>query len=303
MVEHARNVVKEDTMQPCAETSLMKEYRNHRESTRGRRPRSRAPVRKTREENYEETEEENDDHSDVEFIRKAVSNLKKIRFVQEPLKTKKITEDEWKSAVCVQIGDVPAMVEPDTGACVNLIDEHQLKAIKKYSKENIILEKPTVELKTINSTLETIGEFETVIRNKHRGIKTRISVIKGKMDSLPLLCQNTSEKLEFVKTDKEGRLNGSNDLKIKKLIKKPEEQHPECFEGIGCIKDMKNNKEIEVHLEVDKNAIPITQRPRHVAFHLVKPLKEWLEIGVKDEIFEKVPEGEASTQTKINTLP
>ena len=114
--------------------------RNHRESKRGRRPRSRAPVRKTREENYEETEEENDDHSDVEFIRKAVSNLKKIRFVQEPLKTKKITEDEWKSAVCVQIGDVQAMVEPDTGACVNLIDEHQFKAIKKYSKENIILE-------------------------------------------------------------------------------------------------------------------------------------------------------------------
>ena len=39
----------------------------------------------------------------------------------------------------------------------------------------------------------------------------------------------------------------------------------------------------------------MAQKPRPVLYHLQKPLKDWLDQGVKEEIFEKVPDGEAIT--------
>jgi len=211
-------------------------------------------------------------------------------------KVKRISEAEWSTAVKVEIREVPAMVDPDTGAFANVMDEHQFKALKRHTKEKIMLEEPTIQLKTINSNLKTIGEFRATIRNKHKGTKTRISVIEGRMDSLPLLCQKTATELGFVKMSKEGNLNGTNELKIKEIItQKPEEEVPECFEGIGQIRDVQNDRDIEVHLDIDREVQPVAQKPRHVAYHLVEPLKKWLEFGVKENIFEKVPEGEAIT--------
>ena len=46
---------------------------------------------------------------------------------------------------------------------------------------------------------------------------------------------------------------------------------------------------------MDPEAVPVAQKPRPVPYHLQKPLKEWLEQGVKEEIFEKVADGEAIT--------
>ena len=40
------------------------------------------------------------------------------------------------------------------------------------------------------------------------------------------------------------------------------------------------------------DAIPVTQRPRPVRHHLKRPLKEWLQQGVEEDIFEQVPEDE-----------
>ena len=39
----------------------------------------------------------------------------------------------------------------------------------------------------------------------------------------------------------------------------------------------------------------MAQKPRPVPYHLQQPLKDWLYQGVKEEIFEKVPAGEAIT--------
>ena len=211
-------------------------------------------------------------------------------------KIKKISAAEWEKAVRVEIGDVPAMVDPDTGASANVMDEFQFKALARHSKENIQLEDATLELKTINSKIETIGEFRTRIKNNYRGVDTRVSVLKGRMDSLPLLCLDTAQELGFVKMDKQGKLNGTNELKIHQIGPiRPETEFPECLEGIGQIKDMKSGKEIRASLEIDKDAREITQKPRPVAYHLVEPLKKWLEIGIREGIFEAVPRGEAIT--------
>jgi len=40
---------------------------------------------------------------------------------------------------------------------------------------------------------------------------------------------------------------------------------------------------------------PVAQKPRPVPYHLQKPLKDWLDQGVKEDIFEKVPDGEPIT--------
>jgi len=42
-------------------------------------------------------------------------------------------------------------------------------------------------------------------------------------------------------------------------------------------------------------AVPVTQRPRPVAYYLQEPLKKWLGQCVEEEIFEEVPEDEAVT--------
>ncbi|KAL9972424.1 hypothetical protein ACROYT_G018723 [Oculina patagonica] len=48
-------------------------------------------------------------------------------------------------------------------------------------------------------------------------------------------------------------------------------------------------------LELEPDAEAVAQKPRPVPYHLQKPLKDWLDQGVKEEIFEKVPDGEAIT--------
>jgi len=50
-----------------------------------------------------------------------------------------------------------------------------------------------------------------------------------------------------------------------------------------------------VKLGMEPDATPVAQKPRHVAYHLQKPLKSWLEQGIKHDLFEKVPEVEAIT--------
>ena len=67
------------------------------------------------------------------------------------------------------------------------------------------------------------------------------------------------------------------------------------FEGIGRIRDIKNDKELYVQFSIKDNAAPIVQKPRPVPYHLQKPLKQWLDQCVADDIFETVPTDEAIT--------
>ena len=46
---------------------------------------------------------------------------------------------------------------------------------------------------------------------------------------------------------------------------------------------------------METDTLPVDPKPRPVPYHLQKPIKDWLDRGVKEEIFEKVPDGEATT--------
>ena len=106
----------------------------------------------------------------------------------------------------------------------------------------------------------------------------------------------------MLKIDPEGKLKKTNELRIK-TVKPPADnidallnEYSEVFQGIECFRDKNTGEQIEVKLEMNPEAISVAQKPRPVPYYLQKPLK-WLEDGVKEEIFEKVPNGEPITHT------
>ena len=214
---------------------------------------------------------------------------------------KKVRSGGSQDTVLIRIGDIDAYVEPDSGASANVMDEYQFKALKHRSKEIKELEPSRDTLKTLQSDLTVKGEFKAILRNKNRGTESKFLVIQGKMDSPPLLSKNTLLELGMLKIDPKGALKETNELRIK-TMKTPVDsieailsEYSDVFQGIGCFRDKKTGEKIEVKLEMDPEAVPVAEKPRPVPYHLQKPLKEWLEQGVKEEIFEKVPDGEAIT--------
>ena len=94
-----------------------------------------------------------------------------------------------------------------------------------------------------------------------------------------LRIQEEPPDIKSVKRDK--------DLKLE--IKEVTDQYSDVFKGIGKIRDIRNGKEFYAKFSMRPEAVPVAQRPRP------EPLKQWLGQCVEEEIFEKVPEGEAVT--------
>ena len=191
-------------------------------------------------------------------------------------------------------------VEPDSEEGVNVMDEYQFRALKHRSKEIGELDPSKDILKTLQSDLVVKGEFHTTIRIKNRGAKSKFLVIEGKMDFPPLLSKNTLIGLGMIKIDRDGTLKETNEFRIKSV--KPTDdieallsEYNDNCQGIGCFQDKSTGKEIKVKLEMDPEAIPVAQQLRPVPYHLHKPLKERLEQGVKENVFEKVLDGETIT--------
>ena len=252
----------------------------------GSKETKRERVKKTAE--AEETSSDSDD--DYIYLQETAQHLHRV---------KKIRSGPNQDTVLIRIGDIDAFVEPDSGASANVMDEYQFKALKHRSQEIKELEPSRDTLKTLQSDLSVKGEFTTTLRNKNRGTQSKFLVIQGKMDSPPLLSKSTLMELGMLKIDPEGTLKETNELRIKTL-KTPDDsietvlrEYSEVFQGIGCFREKNTGKKIEVKLEMETDAKPVAQKPRPVPYHLQKPLKDWLDQGVKEEIFEKVPEGEA----------
>ena len=111
------------------------------------------------------------------------------------------------------------------------------------------------------------------------------------MDSPPLLSKNALIELAMIKINSDGTLKDTctDELRIKS-VKPPDDidvllsEYNDKFQGIGCFWDKSTGKEIEVKLETDPEAIPVARKPCPVPNHLQKPLKEWPEQGVKENI-------------------
>lgn len=67
------------------------------------------------------------------------------------------------------------------------------------------LQESTIKLKALNHDLPIIGECTVKIENQTRETEATIVVVKGKIDSLPLLGRPSLE-LGMLKIDETGRL-------------------------------------------------------------------------------------------------
>lgn len=248
----------------------------------------RGRIKKTTE--AEESSSESDD--DYIYLQETAQHLHRV---------KKIRSGPNQDTVLIRIGDIDAFVEPDSGASANVMDEYQFNALKHRSKEIKELEPSRDTLKTLQSDLIVKGEFTATLRNQNRGAQSKFLVIEGKMDSPPLLSKGTLLELGMLKIDPEGKLKEANELRVKTAktsddsIEALVSEYSDVFQGIGCFREKSTGKKIEVKLEMEPDAVPVAQKPRPVPYHLQKPLRDWLDQGVKEEIFEKVPDGEAIT--------
>ena len=63
------------------------------------------------------------------------------------------------------------------------MDEYQFKALKRTNIGELKFNYDRV--KTIQGELSVKREFETIIQNKNRGVKTKFIVVRGHIDNLP----------------------------------------------------------------------------------------------------------------------
>lgn len=289
----------------CCQAGEYKSFNQRRfeqNRSRGRYGRGRSRLARTvdtyENEDYEEGATAQLSDSDSSTNSTFMHNAKKIVLTA---RSKEITTS---GTVWVQLNKIDARCEPDSGATANVIDEYQYRALKK--RDPTLELQPTKEgLSALQNKLSVLGEFPVTIRNKNRGAKTKFLVIKGHIDSPPLLSRGTLLELGMLKIEPKGTLREENNLKIKAIkhetkkldqnLAKVIKEYDAVFHGIGEIRDPKTGQPIEARLEMDPDAVPVAQKPRNVPYYLQQPLKEWLEEGVREGIFEKVPPNEAIT--------
>ena len=240
--------------------------------------------------------------SDDEFFEhlKQAKNIKSVK--------------EYNKTISLRLDDVDLRIEPDSGADVNIIDEHQFKAFVHRSKKTKQLQKTKLKLSTLQNKLPVKEEFKATVRNKTRGAPVTFVIVKGRINSAPLIGRSTLIELGMLRIDPEGTLAEKNSLRIRekpgaqaKTVTTQIDQrsklsideilssHNMRFEGIGKIRDNKRDKELYVKFSMKPDTVPVTQKPRPVAYHLQEPLRKWLDQGLKEDIFEEVPPGEPVT--------
>ena len=57
------------------------------------------------------------------------------------------------------------MMEPDSGAGVNVMDEQQFNAFQRKSGEKFCLQESRTKLSTLQNDLPVFGEFNAIARN------------------------------------------------------------------------------------------------------------------------------------------
>jgi hypothetical protein len=277
------------------------------QNKRGMIPReNRRNVRKTVENNLSEDSDQYDCSDEDDYFEGSIKHIVKIGKVKAVSR-----QSDTQKTVKIHLGDVEMKVEPDSGADVNLMDEFNFTNLRKLSGNKLKLEKSKVELSTLQSFLSVKGEFRTVVRNATCGIETKFIVIKGKINSLPLLSKATLLELGMMQIRPDGSFAKPNDLRVtNKSMKLDVNQVTEkrktemteildefgsVFEGIGKIRDNKNDNELYVKVNMKPGIAPVSQKPRQVRTklgyiqrkHNDREITEEKEINKRDKCYKE----------------
>ena len=115
---------------------------------------------------------------DEYFIENTVNHIQSVRNI-------KVCGSDENKTVTVMLNDME--VEPDSGAEVNVMDEIQYLDYMTKTQEKPELAESKMEIRTLQNTIDVLGEFVTTVRNHTRGIQTTFIVVNGQINSAPLL--------------------------------------------------------------------------------------------------------------------
>ena len=157
---------------------------------KGKRPQrghigSNRDVRRTANDSQSD-DSDSDFEQDVDFIDESVRHL-----TVGKIKINKVSD--FDKTVPIVVNDVIVHMEPDSGADVNVMDEYQYRALKRKSFDGIELKESNTKLSTLQNTLGVSGEFKATARNQTRGTETTFVVVKGKINSPPLLGRKSPD--------------------------------------------------------------------------------------------------------------
>lgn len=127
---------------------------------------------------------------------------------------KKIKADGEYKTVSVKIEDVHVRAQPDSRAEVDVLDEHQFKALTNRSSMKLALQPSRVKLSTLQSELPVKGEFTATLRKQTRGAVARFVVVRGRINSPPLIGKITLQELGMLQIREDGSFAETNDLRI-----------------------------------------------------------------------------------------
>ena len=157
---------------------------------------SNRDVRRTTNDSQSE-DSDSDFEQDVDFIDESVRHL-----TVGKIKINKVSD--FDKTVPIVVNDVIVHMEPDSGAGVNVMDEYQYRALKRKSFDDIELKESNTKLSTLQNTLGVSGEFKATARNQTRGSETILVVVKGKINSPPLLGRKSLFDLGMLDIDQTG---------------------------------------------------------------------------------------------------
>ena len=143
---------------------------------------------------------------DIDFVEESVRHLNIGK-----IKINRVSD--YEKTVPILINDVIVRIEPDSGADVNVMDEHQHKALKRKTCENLSLTESSTKLSTLQNDLQVFGEFKATARNQTRGAETTFVVVKGKINSPPLLGRGVLFELGMLEIRPDGSLKEVNELR------------------------------------------------------------------------------------------
>jgi len=143
---------------------------------------------------------------------------------------KKIKTDGEDRTVSVKKEDVDVRAEPNNGAGVDVMDEHQFKALTNQSSVKLTLQPSRVKLSTLQSELPVKGEFTATVRNQTCKAVAGFVVTRGRINSPSLINKSTLQKLGIIQIREDGSFTETNDLRI--------QEKPPGIESVKQDKDL-----------------------------------------------------------------
>jgi hypothetical protein len=181
----------------------------------------------------------------------------------------------WKTCN-IQINGMNIEAEPGSGSDANIMDEYQFKLLKQQAPETT-LNATTIKLKTLIEELPVLGAATVEMSNNTRTVRAKLIVIKGKIDSPPLIGRTTLEALGMLLIDETGGLKEANKIKSLRQTHQhtTDRENTELeeilakyrtrFTGIG--KAMRDGQEIRIKIPMKPNTTAIAPNPNHAEFH------------------------------------